>query len=670
VNLARRPLAGPASVIILSIVSLCAAAAAGASSPAARPNVILILADDMGYECLGANGGASYETPHLDRLAARGMRFEHCYSQPLCTPSRVALMTGLYNQRNYIRFGLLDPEAVTFAHILKEAGYRTCVAGKWQLGGGADAPRRFGFDEHLLWQLTLRESRYPNPVLEQDGKVLRHANGKYGPDLVAEFIVDFLRRHREDPFLVYWPMILPHWPFEPTPDCPQWDPKSRGVLQGQGDRRHFAAMVRYTDKLVGRVVRALEELGIAERTLVLFTADNGTAAGITSRLGEREVAGGKGLMTDAGTRVPLIACWPGVIPEGRVSRDLVDFSDFLPALVEAAGARLHAGFEPDGRSFLAQLRGERGQPREWVYSWYSRDGGPEGSEFARDRRFKLYRDGRLFDVASDPLEERDLAAAPEAAMAEASTARRRLEEVLERFRGTRRIRGETPEPSLTEAEAVARLEALGGRVFRRDGRIVEVVLNRSRLGDEDLASAGVLADLTDLSLEETQIGDAGVAHLGRLAKLEWLNLYRTRVGDEGLERLSRLPRLKFLPLGETRITDAGLVHLRRLRQLEYLGLRGTRIGDRGLEHVAQLTALKGLHLGETQVSDAGLEHLEPLARLEKLWLERTAITDPAVERLAKLKSLRELHLAGTRLSAEALRALAAALPDCRIEGGR
>ena len=121
-----------------------------------KPNILLIMADDMGYECVGANGGGSYQTPTLDALSRRGLRFTRCHSQPICTPSRVQIMTGIYNHRNYIEFGLLDSGAVTFANLLQQQGYATCVAGKWQLKGGLKGPHGFGFDEYCLWQLTRR----------------------------------------------------------------------------------------------------------------------------------------------------------------------------------------------------------------------------------------------------------------------------------------------------------------------------------------------------------------------------------------------------------------------------------------------------------------------------------------------------------------------------------
>jgi arylsulfatase A len=649
-------------MIVLAVIGWVAAP--GLAAPPARPNILFILADDFGYELVGANGGESYSTPNLDRLAAGGMRFERCYSQPLCTPTRVQLLTGLYNQRNYVRFAHLDPAAATFAQLLKGAGYRTCIAGKWQLAGGADAPRRFGFDEHLLWQLTVRRARYSNPVLEREGKVIEYRNGEYGPDLVCDFLIDFMRRHRDGPFLAFYPMLLTHAPFEPTPDSAGWDPKSAGAEGGGSDPKHFPAMVRYADKLVGKMVAALDDLGIRERTLLLFTGDNGTARAIVSRWRGREVRGGKGLTHAGGTHVPLIASWPGVVPAGAVCRDLIDATDFLPTLLEAAGLPLPAGFSPDGRSFLPQLRGQRGKPREWTYSWYSRDGGPDGVESAFDGRFKLYRDGRFFDVDADRIEGRALPL--ETLPEEAGAARRRLVEVLESFRGTRRAAAASERPPSPQ-EAAEKLRALGAEVSEKEGKVVEVLLNRFAITGRVLDLVSALPDLTDLSLEDTAFDDAAAARVAGLEKLEWLNLFRTRIGDDGLAALARLKSLKQLPIGGTRVTDAGLKHLAAMTQLEYLGLRGNRITDAGIEQVAGLAELQGLHLGETAVSAAGLKRLAALERLEKLWLDGTAIGDEAIEALSALRRLRELHLRSTRFSDGGLRRLREALPRCTVE---
>jgi arylsulfatase A len=385
-----------------------------------RPNIVLIMADDMGYECVAANGGESYATPNLDRLASSGMRFEHCHSQPLCTPSRVQIMTGRYNNRNYVRFGLLDPKERTFANVLRDHGYKTCVVGKWQLKGGFDAPGHFGFDEYCLWQLTRRPNRYPNPGLEINGQERDYRDGQYGPDLVSDYGCEFIERNAEGPFLLYYPMILPHWPFEPTPDSEDWDPTARRNDKSEKganttSQRHFADMVAYTDKMVGKIVDKLDSLGIREDTLVIFTGDNGTMDTIVSQLNGKSIRGGKRWTLDTGTHVPMITSWPGKIPTGKVNRDLIDFSDYFPTLMDVAGVAISQPSELDGRSFLPQLLGQPGNPRQWIYVWYYRNGDVDGDykdkqagEYALTRTHKLYLDGRFYDIAQDPQEKRPL----------------------------------------------------------------------------------------------------------------------------------------------------------------------------------------------------------------------------------------------------------------------
>lgn len=381
------------------------------AASSARPNIVLIMADDMGYECVGANGSTFYKTPNLDRLAAGGMRFEHCYSQPICTPSRVQIMTGRYNARNYVRFGLLHPNEITFGNVMKQAGYATCVAGKWQLKGGYDGPKKFGFDEYCLWQLNRVPSRYPNPGLEINGKQVDFNNGEYGPDIVSDYLVDFIKRHKDGPFFAYYPMILPHWPFQPTPDSKDWDPKEKGSWpRKKWNRQHFSDMVSYADKMVGKIDKALVELGIRENTLLIFTCDNGTYTGITSPFKGTQLKGGKGTTPNAGTHVPMIAHWPGTIKPGSVTQDLIDFSDVLPTLAELGGGKVPQDRKIDGRSFLPQLKGGKGNPRDWVFCWYERDGRRHGDvkRYARNQTYKLYHDGRFYNVPADELEKRSL----------------------------------------------------------------------------------------------------------------------------------------------------------------------------------------------------------------------------------------------------------------------
>ncbi|MGN6136226.1 MAG: sulfatase-like hydrolase/transferase [Aureliella sp.] len=404
--------------------------------PAAeRPNIVLIMADDFGYECVTANGGQSYQTPNLDRLAASGLRFTGCHVQPLCTPTRVQLMTGLYNVRNYINFGTLLRSEKTFAHSLKKAGYATGICGKWQLGHETDSPQHFGFDESCLWQQTRRPPRYANPGLEINGVEKDFQDGAYGPKLVNDFALEFISKHKDGPFFLYYPMMLTHDPFQPTPDSPDWDPAAIGEKVNK-DVKHFADMTAYMDKMVGKVDAHLKELGIRENTLLLFLGDNGTHSSVTSRFQGQAYQGGKGTTTQRGTHVPMIASWPAVIQQPRVSDELISSVDFLPTLCDVAGVAKPEG--SDGISFFSQLQGQTDNPRQWLYCWYS----PRQRldlkvrEFASDKNYKLYRDGRLFDLRADPFEERPIDAA--AASGDAATAAvKKLERVLDQFASVR-----------------------------------------------------------------------------------------------------------------------------------------------------------------------------------------------------------------------------------------
>jgi len=401
----------------------------GGGNFAARPNIILIMADDLGYECLSCYGSLSYKTPVLDELARTGMRFDNCHSQPLCTPSRVKIMTGRYNFRNYTRFGYFDFREKTFAHVLGSAGYATCIAGKWQLmGRGAAGPYDAGFDDYCLWHMedafAPKESRYRSPKIIKNGKVLDGLEGKYGPDIFCDYILDYIERHKSGPFFVYYPMALVHAPFVPTPDSPDWTRPA-----GKGDKKYFADMVAYMDKLVGRIVSRLDALGLRENTLLIFTGDNGTGRAITSQMPGGTIKGGKSLTIDTGTHVPLIANWKGAVPAGKVCGDLVDFSDFLPTLAEAAGAALPENVVIDGRSFLPQLRGQKGNPKEWLLCHYVSQSGRGFKRFVRDKRWKLYHTGELFDVQADPLEQSPILLGR--AGEQATEARRRFQAVLD-----------------------------------------------------------------------------------------------------------------------------------------------------------------------------------------------------------------------------------------------
>ncbi|MXW32171.1 MAG: sulfatase-like hydrolase/transferase [Rhodothermaceae bacterium] len=374
------------------------------------PNIVLIMADDMGYETLGVNGGLSYDTPHLDSLAQHGMRFTHAFSTPLCTPSRVQLMTGKYNFRNYIGFGLLDPAEQTFAHLLQDVGYATGVAGKWQLygnmyqrelaGRGGSTPEEAGFEEFALWQYIERGSRYKSPTIHYSGQEPETFPDAYGPDLYTDYIEEFFERHQDEPFFLYFPMALPHDPFLPPPGHPDFD--SLDIATARNDTAYFAPMLNFVDKLVGRITGKLHELELDRNTLVLFTTDNGTHRIVSSQHKTGLIRGRKAYPVAAGTHVPLIAYWPGTIQPNIVNDALVDFTDFLPTLIEAAGSSVPDDFTADGLSFYDQLTGLADTTRSWIYCHYDpRWGRFAPARWAQDQTWKLYGNGQFFNWSED-----------------------------------------------------------------------------------------------------------------------------------------------------------------------------------------------------------------------------------------------------------------------------
>ncbi len=389
---------------------LLALAALPASS---KPlNVVLIMADDVGYECFGAYGSKQYKTPRLDMLADTGVKFTHCYSTPLCTPSRVAIMTGKSNVRNYADFGALIPGERTFADVFRDAGYATAIAGKWQLQGNnrvKGVPAGHGFDSHLLWNTPITERRrFWNPSLDLNGEIMEVQENDYGPDLMAEFLLDFIEENKDKPFLAYYPMVLVHTPFVPTPASA--DRESKDI------QKNFEDMVAYMDHIVGRFEDKLDELGLAGNTLLIFTGDNGSHHNLYSKLDGKTIRGDKGAPTEAGTHVPMFIKAPGIVPGGRVVDDLIDFVDVLPTVAEAADLDIPPGI--DGRSFWQRLTGKKGDPRDWHYTYYfprpyaekfnTPYANPE-IRYMRDKRYKLYGNGELFDVVADPSESSPLA---------------------------------------------------------------------------------------------------------------------------------------------------------------------------------------------------------------------------------------------------------------------
>jgi len=388
------------------------------------PNIIVILADDMGKECIGAYG-STYNTPNIDRLAAEGLQFNYGFSQPLCTPSRVELMTGKYNNKNYVQFGYLDPYQTTFAHLAKQAGYVTAIAGKWQLGANNKLPAHFGFDNYCLWQLSYTRAqgeRYAKPLIEKDGVTLSTTEDDYGPDIFVDYVLNFIEKNKDKKFLAYYPMALVHDPFLPTPVSESW--KDGADVRHKKDTSNFRDMVAYSDRNVGKIIQKLKALNLYENTIIIFTGDNGTGRAINTPMKDGAVVkGGKGLTIDRGDRVPLIVNWGTNRYKTHQTDDMVDFSDFLPTVAEAIGVKVPDSLDIDGKSFYPQIKGEKGTPRKWVFTHYNPIHSPEinkyAAEYFRDHRYKLYQDGRFYDLETDPEETTPIPEGKATAAAEA-----------------------------------------------------------------------------------------------------------------------------------------------------------------------------------------------------------------------------------------------------------
>ncbi len=389
----------------------------GGVCPAAepqRPNILLIMADDLGHECLGCYGGTSYRTPHLDALARGGVRFTNCFSTPKCSPSRVTIMTGRYTFRTTDQWGHLPPREITFGHVLRRAGYGTALAGKWQMVLLRTDPNhvtRSGFERNCCWAWH-EGPRYWQPVIWQNGRLRDDVADRYGPDVYCDFLIEFIQGQRQ-PWLAYYPMTLCHLPKRDEPKGPD------------GRWESFAQMVAEMGRQVGRLVAVLDRLKLRRKTLILFVGDNGSPTGVVSRLGDRSIRGGKATLKDAGTRVPLLANWPSTAPAGAVNDDLIDFSDFMPTLAELAGAKPPQAVTIDGRSFAAQLRGRPGDPRQWVHTEW------QGKRWVRNKRWKLYADGKLYDMSVDPEEARPCNTA------ESADARKKLQAAFKEVGGSR-----------------------------------------------------------------------------------------------------------------------------------------------------------------------------------------------------------------------------------------
>ncbi len=360
----------------------------------AKPNIIYILADDLGIGDVSCYGSDSNRTPIIDQLAKNGMRFTNGYTAPLCGPSRAMILTGRYAFRtggvNQDMVGEIKPEnEVLIPAVLKTKGYTSSLIGKWSQF--SLTPKDFGFDDYITFKgsgVYWSKEKKKAEAYTENGEEKKLIPDVYMPDLMHKHLVDFLSKNAKKPFFLYYSMVHVHALIQPTPDS-----KPGSDI--------YADNTAYMDKLVGKLLATLDSLKLRENTLIVFMGDNGTASQYAGRssINGKQLSGKKGTMLECGSLVPLIANWPGYIEKGKVTNTLVDASDLLPTFADLSGAALPTKNILDGQSFLPQLLGKKGKPREWIFielgnKWY-----------ARDAKWKLTREDELFDMSEAPFKE-------------------------------------------------------------------------------------------------------------------------------------------------------------------------------------------------------------------------------------------------------------------------
>ena len=414
------------------VISLANLPLLGAPAPS-RPNIVLILADDLGWTDLASYGSDFYQTPNIDRLAREGMKFTQAYSAcTVCSPTRAAILTGKYPARlrltdwipglppenpkllvpEWTRF--LPVEEVTMARQLKTAGYATASIGKWHLGGEEYFPQKHGFDFNVAGSSAPAPPSYFPPY--KIATLTDGPKGEYLTDRLGEEAARFIGEHKSKTFFLYVPLFAVHTPIQGKDVLIQKFRAKKRPGQKQTNAV-YAAMIESMDDAVGRIRRALEELNLAERTVVIFTSDNGGRVPTTSN---HPLRVGKGSCYEGGTRVPLIVHWPGVTKPGSVCETPVISMDLYPTLLEVAGVKDAAGPGVDGTSLVPQLRQDGDLKREalfWHYPHYQhyQMGGttPYGAIRAGDfKLIEFFDDMRveLYNLREDIGEQRNLAA--------------------------------------------------------------------------------------------------------------------------------------------------------------------------------------------------------------------------------------------------------------------
>ncbi|MDA0347829.1 MAG: sulfatase-like hydrolase/transferase [Verrucomicrobia bacterium] len=474
--------------IVLSLLAACIlwtvpTSWAQAEVKPKRPNILFILLDNIGKDWFRCYGSQENVTPNIDRLAQTGVKFRSFYVTPVCSTTRVALLTGRYPFRSgwhthhdpaIYGGGYFDWNRETsIARVMKNAGYRTYISGKWQINdlfdpAQQDALKVHGFDEHCIFpegktEHPAHKKRYWDPYILENGQRL-NTDGQYGPEIFTDRLIDFMSRMAKQddaPFFAYYSAILTHISVGNTPD-------NKG--EQLTAREQFAGMARYADKLVGRMVQSLDELGIRDDTIILLATDNGTDNGVYHGY---EHLGGRvsGRLIDVGSTMkpkddgyynlseynintPFIVNCPNYIPGNRESDALIDMSDIFPTLVDFADAKLPDDLILDGHSLVPQLlnQADTSPLRNWSFSQYHQ------VRIVRDQRFKLFSNGPFYDLSEDPLEQHDLQNSLRLSEDETTReAHHRLKDILEKLPPNTKLPWEFRSISARQLEAAKAL---------------------------------------------------------------------------------------------------------------------------------------------------------------------------------------------------------------------
>jgi arylsulfatase A len=439
-----------------------------------RPNIILIMAETLSARELGTYGNDDYETPNLDKLAATGVQFQTCWATPICIPSRGEIITGRYGFRTGWYHNMLrtpggepfDGQPLTERNMivtepLKNAGYATAFAAKWQLTG---TPKSYGFDESLIWASKFRgadleaylagggesytnevsgttgvTSGFWHPGLRLNGKYMPTADADFAPDLWTDFINDFARRQSAEgkPFFAYYAANLVHTGWDTHQQSkdyvtvPELD--DNGNKTGRPGKSGYKANVEYLDHLVGRIVNNLEDLGIRDNTIIMFTADHGG-----------DHVGKWFSVEERGSRVPMIVNCPGKVAVLGLRDELIDFSDVFPTICGFAGASIPDDYVIDGHSFAPLVLGEPYEERDWIFSYVAEQ------RQIRDKRWLLDGYGHIYDCG-DNRDETGYVDVSESSDPEVIAAKNRFETILK----------DLPGPDINDPyvqECIARIE--------------------------------------------------------------------------------------------------------------------------------------------------------------------------------------------------------------------